>query len=71
MNPLTMTSSPGPSGNNGNATDGTRTKDENWVTTSGTTLRIQQHDWYVAMSAKPTTIGSKTDFGLYFTLEYL
>ena len=30
-----------------------------------------QHDWYVALSASPESIGSKTDFGLYFTLEYL
>jgi hypothetical protein len=30
-----------------------------------------QHDWYTAVSAEPVTIGSKTDFGLYFTLEYL
>ena len=30
-----------------------------------------QHDWYAAISAEPVTIGSKTDYGLYFTLEYL
>jgi hypothetical protein len=29
-----------------------------------------QHDWYLAMSCSPDSIGSKT-FGLYITLEYL
>lgn len=38
----------------------------NGPTTSGT-----QHDWYVAFSASPDSIGSKTDFGLFFSLEYL
>jgi hypothetical protein len=71
MSPLTLTSSPGVSGLNGNATDGTRTQGSNWTSTSGTALRALQHDWYIAMSASPDTIGSKTEFGLYFTLEYL
>ncbi len=30
-----------------------------------------QHDWYVALSASPTSIGSKTKYGLYVSLEYL
>ena len=30
-----------------------------------------RHDWYVAISASPTSIGSKTQFGLYMSLEYL
>jgi len=30
-----------------------------------------QHDWYVCLSAKPDSIGSKTQFGLYVSLEYL
>jgi hypothetical protein len=34
--------------------------------TSGT-----QHDFYLAISASPTSIGSKTNFGLFFSLEYL
>lgn len=29
-----------------------------------------QHDWYIACSASPNTIGSKTQFGLRFSLEY-
>jgi hypothetical protein len=30
-----------------------------------------RHDWYLAISASPTTIGSKTQYGLYVSLEYL
>lgn len=30
-----------------------------------------QHDWYVAISASPDSIGSKTLYGLYVSLEYL
>jgi hypothetical protein len=29
------------------------------------------HDWYMAMSASPDSIGSKTQYGLYVSLEYL
>lgn len=29
------------------------------------------HDWFVALSASPDSIGSKTNFGLYISLEYL
>lgn len=29
------------------------------------------HDWYVALSASPDSIGSKTSYGLYVSLEYL
>lgn len=30
-----------------------------------------QHDWYIALSASPSTIGSKTQYGLYVSCEYL
>ena len=30
-----------------------------------------RHDWYVAISARPDSIGSKTSYGLYCSLEYL
>jgi hypothetical protein len=30
-----------------------------------------RHDWYVAISASPDSIGSKQDFALYFSCEYL
>lgn len=31
----------------------------------------KEHDWYLAISASPESIGSKTEFGLYVNLEYL
>lgn len=30
-----------------------------------------QHDWYLAISASPDSIGSKVQYGLYVDLEYL
>ena len=42
-----------------------------WLSNSGSLLRDIRHDWYVAISAEPDSIGSKTEYGLYFTLEYL
>jgi hypothetical protein len=30
-----------------------------------------RHDWYVAISGSPNSIGSKTQYGLYVSLEYL
>ena len=39
--------------------------------TGNTTGSGLQHDWYVALSASPTGIGSKTQYGLYVSLEYL
>ena len=53
---LTLRNSPGTSGLNAVGN------------TTGSGLR---HDWYVALSASPTGIGSKTQYGLYVSLEYL
>jgi hypothetical protein len=30
-----------------------------------------RHDWYLALTASPDSIGSKTQYGLYVSLEYL
>lgn len=38
---------------------------------SGTGTTDTRHDFYLAMSATPTSIGSKTSFGAYVSLEYL
>ena len=38
---------------------------------SGASTSDDRHDWYVAASASPDSIGSKTQFGLYFSMEYL
>ena len=73
---MVLTSSPGASGLNTAASDNgslpaTHDGFKNWVTAEGEAHRSIQHDWYIALSASPTSIGSKTDYGLYFTLEYL
>ena len=38
---------------------------------SDSTAQWHQHDWYVGISASPDSIGSKTQYGLYVSLEYL
>lgn len=40
---------------------------------NGTTSTHQddRHDWYVCLSARPDSIGSKTQYGMYVSLEYL
>lgn len=50
-----LANSPGASGLSPNGPDTTST----------------QHDWYLAISVSPDSIGSKTQFGLYVALEYL
>jgi hypothetical protein len=36
-----------------------------------TTANFNQHDWYVALTASPLTIGEKTEIGFYFETEFL
>ena len=64
----TFTSSPGVSGTNSTLSDEELT---GVLTTDGAAHTALSHDWYVALSASPDSIGSKTDYGLYFTCEYL
>lgn len=52
---LLLTSSPGTSGLRPNGSNTTDTR----------------HDWYLALSASPDSIGSKTQYGLWIQLEYL
>ena len=72
---MALTSSPGVSGLNGNNTDNNQDINyggfSNYTSADANGHVSEQHDWYLALSAEPTTIGSKTNFGLYFTLEYL
>lgn len=74
---MVFTSSPGISGiNTSTADEGDASKFTSLSTTPPPTFlgnlhSSQRHDWYVALSALPTEIGSKTHYGLYFTLEYL
>ena len=35
------------------------------------TKQSVRHDWYAAISASPDSIGNKTQYGLFFSLEYL
>lgn len=69
MSDMIFTSSPGPSGKNTNSSD-TNTA-LGYTTTQGSLHQSDRHDWYAAISSEPITIGSKTQYGLYFTLEYL
>ena len=64
----TFTPSPGVSGTNSEISDQNK---PGVLTTIGDSHESLRHDWYVALSASPDSIGSKTDYGLYFTCEYL
>lgn len=55
QNAVNLFASPGMSGHSNNGPETTSTR----------------HDWYVALSASPESIGSKTQFGLFVSLEYL
>jgi len=66
---MIFTSSPGMSGLNTNSSDTDSAL--GYTTTNGVTHSATQHDWYVALSSEPETIGSKTQYGLYFSVEYL
>lgn len=52
---MQMTSSPGTSG----------------LRPSGSSTTDTRHDWYLALSASPDSIGSKTAYGVYISLEFL
>jgi len=69
MTDMQFTSSPGVSGTN------TNTQDTNvalgYLSQQGSVHASTRHDWYVALSSEPETVGSKTQYGLYFTVEYL
>ena len=52
---MTLTSSPGTSG----------------LRPNGASTTDVRHDWYLAISASPNSIGSKNQFALYMSLQYL
>jgi hypothetical protein len=66
---MVFTNSPGMSGTNTSSSD----TDVNlgYITTNGVSHSSTRHDWYVAISSEPESIGSKTQYGLYFSVEYL
>lgn len=69
MSNMVFTSSPGMSGLNTSIAD----TDTNlgYLSQEGSSHASTQHDWYVALSSEPDTIGEKTNYGLYFSVEYL
>ena len=69
MSEMDFTSSPGTSGTNTNASD--TNVSLGYTSNDGALHQSIRHDWYVALSSEPETIGSKTQYGLYFTVEYL
>lgn len=67
---MPFTASPGASGKNSNSQDSS-SPSLGGSTYEGSVHSSIRHDWYVALSSEPVTIGSKTQYGLYFTVEYL
>lgn len=69
MTDMPFTSSPGVSGTNSNTQD--TNGNLGYLSQEGSLHEASRHDWYVALSSEPVTVGSKTQYGLYFSLEYL
>lgn len=70
-NPMVFTSSPGAGGANTNLDqDASSAGTIGWSTREGLDHSSTTHDWYVALSSMPETIGTKDKYGLYFTVEY-
>jgi hypothetical protein len=69
MSDMTFTSSPGASGTNTSTQD--TSPSLGYITREASVHSSTRHDWYAALSSEPVTIGSKTQYGLYFTVEYL
>lgn len=65
---MDLTSSPGVSGTNSVVAD---SGINGVLTTEGSAHSATRHDWYLAVSASPDSVGSKTDYGAYFVCEYL
>ena len=65
---VNFTGSPGVSGTNSVLADVALT---NVLSTDGSAHESVRHDWYAGLSCSPDSIGSKTDYALYFICEYL
>lgn len=66
---LSLTPSPGMSGLNTSETESNQAL--GYTIQSGIAHSSTRHDWYVALSSEPDSIGSKTNYALYYTVEYL
>jgi hypothetical protein len=72
MSDMPMTSSPGPSGLNTNSNDDyTFTTGPNNLIRNGVSHSSLRHDWFLALSSQPHSIGSKVQYALLFSCEYL
>jgi hypothetical protein len=69
MEDMVFTSSPGASGLNTNSSD--TNSNLGYTSQDGSLHSSSRHDWYIALSSQPQSIGSKTQYGLYFSVEYL
>jgi hypothetical protein len=67
---MDLTPSPGASGKN-TTTGDSASPSLGWISTDGPAHASVRHDWYLALSSEPVSIGSKTQYGLYFTAEYV
>ncbi len=70
MADMAFTNSPGSGGKNTSAGD-TDFASKGGSTQEGSAHTSTIHDWYVALSSEPITVGSKTQYGLFFSVEYL
>lgn len=71
---MNLTDSPGEFGRNESRNAHTTTSEKaiyNVSSNEGSLWRDDRHDWYIALSSSPDSIGSKLNYGLYVTLEYL
>lgn len=69
MTDMPFTASPGISGLNTNSQDTNPLL--GYASQNGSLHESTRHDWYLALSSEPVTVGSKTQYGLYFSIEYL
>lgn len=67
---LLLTSSPGAYGKN-ESESVSQNSELNVTSYEGPAHRSSQHDWYIAISSEPESVGNKNEYGLYFTAEYL
>jgi hypothetical protein len=66
---LPLTPSPGMSGLNTSNLDANASL--GYTSQNGISHSSSRHDWYIALSSEPESIGSKTNYALYYTVEYL
>jgi len=74
MSDMPLTSSPGVSGVNTTSDDDydfTGPQGQQVLSFQGLSHTSLRHDWYVGLSSQPDSIGSKINYALYISVEYL